>query len=129
MKRDDWPVGAFGIRPAGSPDHCFYCGQPRNAQHEPNCVIRERTVVVEMTVRYVITVPEFWTAEDIEFHRNDGTWCAINGLAEINDLDERLNQNGEIEDCFCDRTHYKYLREATIQDEDRDAISVVRSRS
>lgn len=123
MKRDNWEVKEFGIRPAGSPDHCFYCGVERGGVHKPECVIRKRTVVVQMTIEYVVAVPEFWTPEQLEFHRNEGTWCALNGLAEIDNLHERTG------DCFCGRTTYKYLREATAEDESKDMIFVEDSRS
>lgn len=123
MKRDNWPVEEFGIRPTGSPNHCFYCGVERGGEHHPTCVIRERTVVVHMTVEYVITVPEFWTAEDIERHRNDGRWCVLNGLAELEDLHARTD------DCFCDRTVYKYVREADAEDEAADGLTVEGSKS
>ena len=27
MKRNNWPVEEYGIRPAGDPNKCFYCGE------------------------------------------------------------------------------------------------------
>lgn len=123
MKRDNWPVEDFGIRPAGSPDHCFYCGVERGGEHKDTCVIRQRTVVIQMTVEYVIRVPEFWTPKDIERHRNGGTWCSFNGLVELDELEERTG------DCFCSRTKYKYIKEAGSLEEDLDDISVMESES
>lgn len=96
-----------GPRPAGHPDECFYCQQPIGSQHKPDCVLRERTVVVRLTVEYPIRIPEFWTTEDLEFHRNEGTWCSNNLVDDI----EKLR-------CVCGQSEFKYVREATADDDD-----------
>ena len=121
MTRDEWQVKEFGIRPAGSPDHCFYCGEPRGGTHKADCVIRERTVVVKLTIEYTITVPEHWTPEDIEFHRNESSWCTSNALPEL----EKLDENG----CLCHGSSFEYVREATLEDEKQDGVFVWNSPS
>lgn len=118
MKRTNWPVEEYGIRPAGDPDKCFYCGESRGGTHKEDCVIRERTIVVKMSIEYTIAIPEFWTKEQLEFHRNQGTWCSDNGLLEIDNFLERTN------DCGCGRCEWEYIREATVEDEEIDRLSV-----
>jgi hypothetical protein len=78
MNRDNWPVEKFGIRPAGKPDECFYCRQKSGDQHAPECVIRERTVLVDVIIQMVMTVPEKWTPDTIEFSLNESSSCANN---------------------------------------------------
>ena len=118
MRRENWEVRNFAIRPAGPSDKCFYCRKELDEQHKLDCVIRTRTVVVRATIEYVVNVPEFWTPEDIERHRNESSWCALNG---VNELDELHDRTGT---CFCGRTHYQYVREATEQDEELDQLFV-----
>lgn len=111
MKHDNWPVIEDDSRPAGVPDRCFYCNEPHGSQHKIGCAIRQRTVVVRAIIEYVVDVPEDWEQHDIEFHRNDGSWCADNALTELDELSERAG-------CLCAVTRYEYLREATKEDEE-----------
>lgn len=116
MKRDDWTVSEFSTRPAGPDSECFYCGRKLGEQHKETCVLRERTVVIEARVIYTISVPEFWTPEDIENHRNSNRWCSNNMVQELQEL-------ADVRDCLCGATEFKYIREATEEDEERDKIS------
>jgi hypothetical protein len=115
VKREDWTVGEEGVRPAGKPDECFYCHSKVGDQHAAECVIRKRTVVVEMTIKYVIDVPEAWDESNIEFHRNESSWCANNARQELLELFDYVDKAGG--SCLCDRVQYKYVREATENDE------------
>jgi hypothetical protein len=110
MKRNNWKVGPFGIRPAGSPNRCFYCGVAKGEDHHPECIIRERSVIIDVTIRMVRLMPESWTAEDIEFQLNDASWCADNILLE---LDNQAENRG----CLCQDFKAKFIKEATAQDE------------
>lgn len=110
MKRTDWTVGEYGIRPAGDPDKCFYCQEPLGGQHKEDCPIRCRTVVVEMTMNFVFEEPEFNDEEKINFRYNQGTWCASNIIDEI----ERIEKDNG---CLCRFTKFRYVREATTEDE------------
>ena len=114
MKRDDWKAGEFSVRPAGDPDKCFYCGVNLGEQHKAACVIRQRTVVVDVTIRMVRLIPEKWTAEDLEFVMNNGSWCATNIISEIEHLDE---------------SNVEYVREATEEDESKYHVFVSNSES
>lgn len=71
MKREDWPVTESDTRPLiGFHDECAYCRRKIGEQHAVECVVRTRSVVVEMTVRLVLREPEHWTREQVEFHLN-----------------------------------------------------------
>lgn len=103
-----------GPRPAGPPDRCFYCDGPVGAQHARDCVMRQRTVVVRMTVEYVVEVPENLPPDMIEFMRNEGSWCATNALDELQPNEE---EDPEGNCCLCHTTAFEYVREATPEDE------------
>lgn len=114
MKRvSPWTVEDNGIRPAGQPDRCFYCDQPKGAQHREGCVIRKRTVVVRFSIDLVLDVPEDWETSNIEFKYNEGAWCANNIANELIRTVERIGDNG----CLCDSLSAEFVREATGDDE------------
>lgn len=112
MKRNNWTVGEYSIRPAGKNDECFYCHAKIGEQHKDGCVIRERTVNVDFTVRVVMSVPESWDEDQINWHYNKGTWCASNLLA-------ALANREDSDRCLCGITEAKYIGEATEEDEER----------
>lgn len=87
-----------GIRPAGKPDECFYCGAKVGEHHHYDCVTVTKTVKVKATVEYEIEVPLFWKKDNIEFHYNDGTWCADNIVNDLDNYIAKLNEKGE---CLC----------------------------
>lgn len=96
-----------GPRPAGKPNRCFYCHKPLGDEHSLKCVLRQRTVVLDFTIRTVISVPQSWTKEDIEFRYGQSTWCTSN-------LFEALDK---YQGCLCSRTSSTFIAEATEQDE------------
>ncbi len=104
------PVKDNGVRPAGAPNLCFYCGNAIQKEHKADCVCRQRTVVVELTLTYVISVPASWTEDDILFHRNDSSFCMNNDLTA---LAEWANEGNN---CTCMMSAVKFLREATEYD-------------
>lgn len=87
-----------GIRPAGQPDECFYCQQKVGQPHKPDCVILNRKVKIKYTYEIEVEVPHSWDKHDIEFHRNESSWCAGNSLDELNDYAEKLDKEGS---CLC----------------------------
>lgn len=103
-----------GPRPAGKPDQCFYCQQPLGSNHKHECVMRQRTVMMQVTITLPVAVPECWTPEHIEFHRNESSWCAGNWA---NDLLEDPAADDPEPRCICSHYEAEYLREATAQDE------------
>lgn len=100
------------IRPAGLQDRCFYCNQLLGTEHKSDCVIRERTIVIRATIEYVVDIPEDWDRDQVEFHRNEGSWCSSNFINEMKTLEERIG-------CLCSLTDFEYIREATEEDEER----------
>lgn len=123
MLRNDWPVGEEGIRPAGKPDECFYCGAKKGDQHRMGCVIRSRTVVVRTIVEHVVDVPEDWEKSTIEF--TEGSSCSDNHIRKLCDLVDRLDadENGN---CTCGMLTIEYVREATAEDEEDSQLFVAK---
>ena len=116
MHRNNWPVDK-GIRPAGSPEHCFYCGAAKGTEHRDKCTMRTRTVVVRISFDLCMAVPEDWDTHMVEFHMNESSSCADNRLEDILEQAERVG-------CSCGFAEGKYLREATAEDEENFKFSV-----
>ena len=57
-----------------------------------------------MTVEYEIEVPADWDAAQIEFHRNESSWCSNNAIQEL----EKLFGRDDVP-CICDATTFKYV--------------------
>lgn len=112
MKKDNWEVKDYGIRPAGNPDECFYCGTKKGGTHKEDCVIRSRTIVMKMEVEMVLTAPEDWDEDMCNFHKNEGGWCATNIISELERMDNKMG-------CLCSVAEFEYLREATEEDEEK----------
>jgi len=108
-----WPIVTLdddGIRPAGPADECFYCRAKLGQPHDETCVTVHQKVRVRYSFDVDIDVPHSWTTEDIEFHRNDSSWCAGNA---IDELSRMYPENGSACPChvftakvleFVDRT-------------------------
>lgn len=132
-----------GIRPAGPSDACFYCSAKVGEIHHSDCVIRQRTVVLRFEFEYTVLIPEDWDQHMIEFHRNESSWCANNGLHEIEAaIQHRVRaaygdhpEWAEGEDWTqwspldllswldaCGHVSYRYVREADEADEERDDV-------
>ena len=101
LKSDD------GIRPAGKPDECFYCHSKVGEYHGRECVTIKKLVKLKYTFVVDVEVPHYWTKDDIEFHRNESSWCASNAISE-------LEKQG---DCLCPVFECEYI--ATIDDAPR----------
>ena len=99
MKKQKLPVvlpDDDGIRPAGKPDECFYCNQKVGTSHLSDCVILDKKIKIAYTFEIEIEVPHSWKRSDVEFHRNDSSWCASNAIGEIEGAIERAGY-----DCAC----------------------------
>jgi hypothetical protein len=116
------PVEDDGVRPAGAPDQCFYCHSPKG-QHKPDCVCLERTVIVEMSISYVRAVPKSWTVSDIEFLLNDSSSCADN---EVRLVAEQADAAPENHCNTCQRTDFRFLREATAEEMEKFGFNAQR---
>lgn len=93
------------MRPASDKRQCFYCQQAIGEVHKPNCVLISRKVKVRMTVEYEVEVPAHWDKSNIEFHRNEGSWCTNNAIDELTSIFEGEEENG----CMCSCTEFEYL--------------------
>lgn len=101
-------VTEAATRSVGRQDACFYCGRAIGNYHAIDCATVRRTVTVKATITYEIEAPSTWTPEDIEHHRNEGSWCSSNIVYEIQDL---VGEGEEIERCICRMVKYEYVGE------------------
>lgn len=105
LTAEGWPIVALnddGIRPAGRQDECFYCRQKVGHPHSQTCVIVQKRVRVRYTFEVDINVPYAWGKEQIEFHRNDSSWCADNAIQEL--------ENQAEQGCLCPRFSAEFVR-------------------
>lgn len=103
VNAEGWPLVALndgGIRPAGSPDGCFYCGANIGQPHGRLCVMVEKRVQLRYSFVVDVMVPHHWTKDDIERHRNESSWCADNAITE-------LHVDGS---CLCPRFKAEFVR-------------------
>jgi len=90
-------------RPAKMDGCCFHCRQRVGTTHEADCVLIKKKAIVRAVIEYEVNVPHFWSKEDIEFHRNESSWCSSNLLNELRiyiDKEER---------CLCSITKFQCL--------------------
>lgn len=120
MRRSSWPV-APNDASISDRAKCRYCGAALGEEHVNDCVCRKRTVVVRMQIEYVVEVTEYWDADNIEFHRNESSWCAGNAAEELAGLFERMEERGG---CPCSIVEYSYVREANEEDEERCGVRI-----
>lgn len=116
MTREDHIVKESDIRPARMDGTCFYCRAPLHTSHTFGCVIRSKTVMVEVTFQILKVVPEDWDKHMIEFSMNDSSSCCNNLVTNLSDQVERMDMKEG--SCMCYHTKGKFLRDATQEDED-----------
>lgn len=90
------------MRPASDKVQCFYCQQAVGLAHKPTCVLVRKKARARMVVEYEIVVPHSWDQHDIEFHRNEGSWCSDNAIDELQAL-------AESEGCLCNRMEFEVV--------------------
>lgn len=81
---------------------CFYCQANVGTPHAHECVKVVKKVRVRMVVEYEIEVPSHWQKFNVEFQRNEGSWCADNAIEELEAL---AAEKG----CLCDEVQFEYL--------------------
>ena len=106
-------------RPAGKPDECFYCKRPLGALHKEGCVIRRKTVVVRLVTEVVISVPQDWDAQQVEFFYNDGSACLDSLTDELRRWEIKARKKGR---CACDWLEVEFGRDATAADSARPCL-------
>ena len=124
MTEDKWVVTKKSTRPLGSQDECFYCKEKIGSQHKADCVIRQRTIVVNCTIEMVMAVPENWDEDAISFRYNEGTYCADNIVKELTRYLKREENEALNVPCLCERTLFQYVREANKHDENTWGIGI-----
>jgi hypothetical protein len=97
--------------PEKASTHCLYCRQPV-PHHSAECVVPQRTVVVELVTRMVITMPRSFDEAAINFSMNGSSACSSRYIEQL--YEEANREEGVC--AICHRTEMKYLREATAQD-------------
>lgn len=112
-----------GIRPAGSLWACFYCRQEVGTPHLASCVCLKRRVRVRYVFELEIEVPHSSEAHDVEFHRNESSWCASNAL---DDLEAFALRQGRADGCLCDHFRCEVIEipEADPYRLDGDGVAV-----
>ena len=99
----------------GKATKCGWCKSVIGEEHKSECVTRQRSVVLRLTLEFVSTVPESWDQEALEFYHNGNTFCSSNYLDQL--------AKAELDNfpCFCDsppgETGLRYVREADERDE------------
>lgn len=106
IELSDFDVTENAMRPASDKRECFYCHQGIGAKHQAHCVLIRKTVKVRVVVEYEVDMPSSWDAQQIEFHRNEGSWCADNMIGE---LERFMGDDG----CLCPITQFKHLEDVS----------------
>lgn len=90
---------------------CMYCRSKVGEEHGPECVVVCHKVRLEYTFTVEVMAPSHWTPHDIEFHRNDGSWCADIAVAELESLTARAPTESDPagHDCLCGRFKCRYV--------------------
>ena len=108
-----YKVTKKAMRPVSNVEGCFYCGSSIGSYHKDSCVLVSKRVKVKATIEYEIEVPNSWSKKDVEFHRNEGSWCASNMLGEMKKLEEK-------EGCLCQFTKFEYIGDTSKSFLDED---------
>lgn len=102
-----------GPRPAGPANQCFYCTRKIGQEHAADCPLRVRTVVVDISLRIGMQVPETWTESNIQSFFNGGN-CINN---QVTELENSFLAAGK--KCLCEAfSGVRFVREATAEDEE-----------
>ncbi len=138
QKLNEWPKvlpNDNGIRPAGPPDACFYCGARVGVLHGSDCVTVEKEVEVAVKVTlekgrairgiWRKFVPHSWEPYNIEFQMNESSWCASNIFNHWDDItwdeeskagaQELIDTYAEYDHCLCGCFEGKFLRVVDIR--------------
>jgi hypothetical protein len=93
------------MRPASRLRQCFYCHARIGSEHKEDCVLIRRPVRLRAIIEYDVLEVASWSAEQIEFYRNE-QWCADNIIAELDGLRHARKS------CLCGAVKFAFVREA-----------------
>ena len=98
---------------------CFYCTATLGNPHDADCVCFTRLVRLKAVIEYEKEVPNCWTKRDIEFHANEGTWCATNIIKDLQEYAERGADTDDLDGtrCICEDVKITYLGEANEEED------------
>ena len=94
--------------------HCLYCKQPV-PNHAEDCIVPDRTVVVELKIRMVVRMPQSFDVDSINFAMNGSSACSQRYI-------DQLYKEGHQEENLCSVCHrmeMEYMREATQEDHEQ----------
>lgn len=114
-RKDTWIVKPEDERPARPDGTCFYCGEPIGGKHKYDCVIPQKSVMVDFTIRLPVLVPNSWDKDQIESLYNGSSWYCDNLLNYISEWKEKSGR------CLCDAVEARYVSDADA-DEDKNAV-------
>ena len=97
----EFTVTEKAMRPASKERRCFYCRRAIGEYHKADCVLVKKTVKVRAVIEYEVEVPHAWNKHDVEFHRNDSSWCSGNMIGELQEI--------EADGCLCNITKWECL--------------------
>lgn len=100
--KSDFTVTVKAKRPGSDAHACFYCHEDVGGKHLETCVLINKRVQLKMTINYPAQVPASWDKDQINFHRNDSSWCSDNALDELQDLTDDDN-------CLCRYTAFEWI--------------------
>src|SRR5437016_5052286 len=111
MRKPNREVTPDDVTARSSDGTCFYCSATLGREHNKGCVVHTRTVIVEVTLRFLREVPDDWSEDQIEQHRNlsghtDGDDCAVCAFNTLNTLSGPMFLRD-----------LRFVREATAEDE------------
>lgn len=90
-----------GIEPDADQSQCTHCSSAIGTPHATDCTAVRKTVLVKYYFEIEVSVPHFWTAEQIEDSDNFG--CA-------NDALEELQEETGV-DCLCSGFSCEFVAE------------------
>ncbi len=102
----DFVVTYAAMRPARMDGTRFYCGQRVGSTHLDDCVLIKKRVAIRATIVYEVDEPSLWSKEDIEHHKNGGSWCASNAADEIAHYVDGIG-------CLCGHAKFEYLSDVS----------------
>lgn len=81
--------------------NCCWCKEKVGKPHKETCPCIRKKIKLRVTIEYKTDTDASFNREEIEFLRNEGTWCASNALDEIH-----KSLAGE---CLCGKAKFEYL--------------------
>ena len=68
---------------------------------------KKKVYLVRMIVEYPVMYSEDFDISNVDFHRNESSWCCDNALEELQDFTNDNDKSG----CLCNRTKFEVIKE------------------